>query len=157
MFPRPDRGDFVQSTVACALEQHLLHLKKFTYRLDGDNVRFGLNQDLGFDEKSRNENIRRIGEVRYAVCYTVPHLLIESFTGLKTFRGLLLHRPHGLYLAVPRRPRHRAPAAREGRARIRRSVHRRAVARGGGPRSQRPVQESTRRRNQGYATTLLTR
>jgi adenylylsulfate kinase len=38
-------------------------LQKFAYRLDGDNVRFGLNKDLGFDEKSRNENIRRIGEV----------------------------------------------------------------------------------------------
>jgi adenylylsulfate kinase-like enzyme len=53
-----------KSTIACALEQHLLHLHKFSYRLDGDNVRFGLNKDLGFDEKSRNENIRRIGEVR---------------------------------------------------------------------------------------------
>lgn len=52
-----------KSTIACALEQHLLHLKKFCYRLDGDNIRFGLNKDLGFDEKSRNENIRRIGEV----------------------------------------------------------------------------------------------
>ena len=52
-----------QSTIACALEQHLLHLRKFSYRLDGDNIRFGLNKDLGFDEKSRNENIRRIGEV----------------------------------------------------------------------------------------------
>jgi len=52
-----------QSTIACALEQHLLHLHKFTYRLDGDNIRYGLNKDLGFDEKSRNENIRRIGEV----------------------------------------------------------------------------------------------
>jgi adenylylsulfate kinase len=52
-----------QSTIACALEQHLLHLHKFTYRLDGDNVRLGLNKDLGFDEKSRVENIRRIGEV----------------------------------------------------------------------------------------------
>jgi len=52
-----------KSTIACALEQHLLHLSKFAYRLDGDNVRFGLNKDLGFDEKSRNENIRRIGEV----------------------------------------------------------------------------------------------
>jgi len=52
-----------KSTIACALEQHLLHLHKFSYRLDGDNVRFGLNNDLGFDEKSRNENIRRIGEV----------------------------------------------------------------------------------------------
>ncbi|KAF8161014.1 Adenylylsulfate kinase-domain-containing protein [Crassisporium funariophilum] len=52
-----------KSTIACALEQHLLHLHKFAYRLDGDNVRFGLNKDLGFDEQSRNENIRRIGEV----------------------------------------------------------------------------------------------
>ncbi|KAI0633591.1 adenylylsulfate kinase [Trametes polyzona] len=52
-----------KSTIACALEQHLLHLHKFAYRLDGDNIRFGLNKDLGFDEKSRNENIRRIGEV----------------------------------------------------------------------------------------------
>jgi adenylylsulfate kinase len=55
---------FIQSTIACALEQHLLHLRKFSYRLDGDNIRFGLNKDLGFDERSRNENIRRIGEVR---------------------------------------------------------------------------------------------
>lgn len=46
------------------MEQHLLHLGKFAYRLDGDNIRFGLNKDLGFDEKSRNENIRRISEVR---------------------------------------------------------------------------------------------
>ncbi|KAJ7647423.1 adenylylsulfate kinase [Roridomyces roridus] len=52
-----------KSTIACALEQHLLHSRKFVYRLDGDNIRFGLNKDLGFDEKSRNENIRRISEV----------------------------------------------------------------------------------------------
>ncbi|KAJ3532179.1 hypothetical protein NMY22_g7846 [Coprinellus aureogranulatus] len=56
-----------KSTIACALEQHLLHLNKFAYRLDGDNIRFGLNKDLGFDEKSRNENIRRIGEARYSL------------------------------------------------------------------------------------------
>ncbi|ESZ91352.1 adenylyl-sulfate kinase [Sclerotinia borealis F-4128] len=52
-----------KSTIAIALEQHLLHLGHAAYRLDGDNVRFGLNKDLGFDEKSRNENIRRIAEV----------------------------------------------------------------------------------------------
>jgi len=52
-----------KSTIACAVEQSLLNLHKFTYRLDGDNIRFGLNNDLGFDEASRNENIRRIGEV----------------------------------------------------------------------------------------------
>ncbi|KZZ94819.1 adenylyl-sulfate kinase [Moelleriella libera RCEF 2490] len=52
-----------KSTVATALEQHLLHLGRAAYRLDGDNVRFGLNKDLGFSEKDRNENIRRISEV----------------------------------------------------------------------------------------------
>ncbi|KAK7715485.1 Adenylyl-sulfate kinase [Botryosphaeria dothidea] len=52
-----------KSTIATALEQHLLHLGYAAYRLDGDNVRFGLNKDLGFSEKDRNENIRRIGEV----------------------------------------------------------------------------------------------
>lgn len=52
-----------KSTVATALEQHLLHLGVAAYRLDGDNVRFGLNKDLGFSEKDRNENIRRIAEV----------------------------------------------------------------------------------------------
>ncbi|KAI0044571.1 adenylylsulfate kinase [Auriscalpium vulgare] len=64
-----------KSTIACALEQHLLHMRKFSYRLDGDNIRFGLNRDLGFDEKSRNENIRRIGEVSRlfadAACITI--------------------------------------------------------------------------------------
>lgn len=53
-----------KSTIATALEQHLLHLGIPAYRLDGDNVRFGLNKDLGFSEKDRNENIRRIAEVR---------------------------------------------------------------------------------------------
>jgi len=52
-----------KSTIACALEQHLLHQHKFAFRLDGDNIRHGLNKDLGFDEQSRNENIRRIAEV----------------------------------------------------------------------------------------------
>lgn len=53
-----------KSTIATALEQHLLHQHKSAYRLDGDNVRFGLNKDLGFSPKDREENIRRIAEVR---------------------------------------------------------------------------------------------
>ena len=52
-----------KSTIATALEQHLLHLGLQTYRLDGDNVRFGLNKDLGFSPQDRVENIRRIAEV----------------------------------------------------------------------------------------------
>jgi adenylylsulfate kinase len=52
-----------KSTVACALEQRLLEMGINAYRLDGDNVRFGLNKNLGFSEADREENIRRIGEV----------------------------------------------------------------------------------------------
>ncbi|KAI5862666.1 adenylylsulfate kinase [Durotheca rogersii] len=52
-----------KSTVAVALEQHLLHLGVAAYRLDGDNVRFGLNKDLGFSDGDRAENIRRVAEV----------------------------------------------------------------------------------------------
>ncbi|WP_457746474.1 adenylyl-sulfate kinase [Sulfurimonas sp.] len=52
-----------KSTIANALEEMLFHNKNFTYLLDGDNIRHGLNSDLGFDEASRVENIRRVGEV----------------------------------------------------------------------------------------------
>jgi len=52
-----------KSTIAIALEQHLLQKGLACYRLDGDNVRFGLNKDLGFSPKDREENIRRIAEV----------------------------------------------------------------------------------------------
>jgi adenylylsulfate kinase len=52
-----------KSTIACALEQLLVRRGKHAYRLDGDNVRMGLNRDLGFSAGDRAENIRRIGEV----------------------------------------------------------------------------------------------
>ncbi|MDU3708372.1 MAG: adenylyl-sulfate kinase [Staphylococcus lugdunensis] len=52
-----------KSTVSVALEQALFELGKHAYRLDGDNVRYGLNKNLGFSPEDRKENIRRIGEV----------------------------------------------------------------------------------------------
>lgn len=52
-----------KSTLANALEVRLHELGLHTYLLDGDNVRHGLNVDLGFDDKARVENIRRVGEV----------------------------------------------------------------------------------------------
>src|SRR5215208_2253623 len=52
-----------KSTIAVILEQMLLHQKKHAYRLDGDNIRHGLNKNLGFSAEDRAENIRRIGEV----------------------------------------------------------------------------------------------
>lgn len=52
-----------KTTVANALEQELHKLSFRTYLLDGDNVRHGLSNDLGFSDGDRTENIRRIGEV----------------------------------------------------------------------------------------------
>jgi len=52
-----------KSTIAVILEQMLLHKHKHAYRLDGDNIRMGLNKNLGFSAEDRAENIRRIGEV----------------------------------------------------------------------------------------------
>lgn len=52
-----------KSTIANAVESKLLSLGKHSYLLDGDNIRHGLNKDLGFSDEDRIENIRRIGEV----------------------------------------------------------------------------------------------
>ncbi|WP_196137774.1 adenylyl-sulfate kinase [Aliikangiella sp. G2MR2-5] len=52
-----------KSTIANAVDRILFERGCHTYLLDGDNVRHGLNSDLGFDDNSRKENIRRITEV----------------------------------------------------------------------------------------------
>lgn len=52
-----------KSTVASAVEQVLVKNGVWAYRLDGDNIRHGLNKNLGFSAEDRAENIRRIGEV----------------------------------------------------------------------------------------------
>jgi len=52
-----------KSTIATALEKRLFSLGRHTYVLDGDNVRHGLNRDLGFTDVDRVENIRRVAEV----------------------------------------------------------------------------------------------
>lgn len=52
-----------KSTLVNALERRLFESGHLTYVLDGDNVRHGLNRDLGFTAEDREENIRRIGEV----------------------------------------------------------------------------------------------
>jgi len=49
--------------VAVALEEALYKRGKLAYRLDGDNIRLGINRNLGFSADDRKENIRRIGEV----------------------------------------------------------------------------------------------
>ncbi|MGM0502371.1 MAG: adenylyl-sulfate kinase, partial [Bacillota bacterium] len=52
-----------KSTIAVEVEKQLLQQGKAVYRLDGDNIRHGLNSDLGFSAEDRDENIRRIAEI----------------------------------------------------------------------------------------------
>src|ERR1700726_4353561 len=52
-----------KSTIANLVEKKLYAINRHTYLLDGDNVRHGLNRDLGFTDVDRVENIRRVGEV----------------------------------------------------------------------------------------------
>ena len=52
-----------KSTVAVEVERRLVEAGRAAYLLDGDNLRHGLNADLGFEEADRAENVRRVGEV----------------------------------------------------------------------------------------------
>lgn len=59
-----------KSTIAVELEKMLNDAKKAVYLLDGDNIRHGINSDLEFTDKDRDENIRRIGP-----CFATQELL----------------------------------------------------------------------------------
>ncbi len=67
-----------KTTIASFLEQKLLEQGIHTYLLDGDNVRHGLNKDLGFSEADRTENIRRVAEVA-RLMYDAGLVVITSF------------------------------------------------------------------------------
>ncbi len=63
-----------KSTIAMAAERSLLGRGHLAYVLDGDNVRHGLNKDLGFSPEDRTENIRRVGEV--ANLFTIAGVVV---------------------------------------------------------------------------------
>lgn len=85
-----------KSTIATALEQHLLQLKKSAYRLDGDNIRFGLNKDLGFSPQDREENIRRISEVSLLFASSTTITITSFISPYKADRAIArkLHEAH---------------------------------------------------------------
>jgi bifunctional enzyme CysN/CysC len=56
-----------KSTIANALEKELFSLGMHAYVLDGDNMRLGLNKDLGFTREDRAENVRRVSEVAHSL------------------------------------------------------------------------------------------
>ena len=73
-----------KSTVANLVEKRLFAMGRHTYLLDGDNVRHGLNRDLGFTEEDRVENIRRVAEVARLM---VDAGLIVLVSFISPFRG----------------------------------------------------------------------
>jgi bifunctional enzyme CysN/CysC len=77
-----------KSSIADALEQRLHKRGIRTYILDGDNVRHGLNQDLGFADADRIENIRRIAEVAKLLADAGMVVLISFISPFKAERDM---------------------------------------------------------------------
>ena len=97
-----------KSTVAVALEQVLLARGKLAYRLDGDNVRLGINKNLGFSAEDRTENIRRIGEIAKLFVDTGVIVLSSFVSPYRADRDIVrkLHEDAGMdfievYVDVP--------------------------------------------------------
>ena len=90
-----------KSTIANHLENDLYKLGCHTYLLDGDNVRHGLNRDLGFTHSDRVENIRRMGEVAKLFADAGQIVLTAFISPFKSdramVRGLL---PEGQFIEV---------------------------------------------------------
>lgn len=90
-----------KSTLAHAVEDYLYHLGISTFVLDGDNVRHGLCNDLGFNDKDRVENIRRVGELAKlmieAGVITLTAFISPFKSDRNTARNLV---PHGDFLEI---------------------------------------------------------
>lgn len=87
-----------KSTIATALEHKLIDLDRHAYRLDGDNLRHGLNSDLGFTPEDRTENIRRVGEVSVLLADSGCLVLSSFISPYRADRDAIraLHEQHGL-------------------------------------------------------------
>lgn len=95
-----------KSTLALALEATLHSRGIGSYVLDGDNIRFGLNSDLGFSPSDRTENIRRVGEVARLFCDAGLVVITAFISPYLRDRDLVrsLHRPERfieVYLNTP--------------------------------------------------------
>jgi bifunctional enzyme CysN/CysC len=77
-----------KSTIANLVEKHLYTLGCHTYLLDGDNVRHGLSQDLGFSDADRIENIRRVAEVAALMVDAGLIVLVSMISPFRTERRM---------------------------------------------------------------------
>lgn len=77
-----------KSTIANLVESQLNQMSMHTYLLDGDNIRHGLNKDLGFTEQARAENIRRTAEVSKLMCNAGLITLVSFISPFKAERRM---------------------------------------------------------------------
>jgi adenylyl-sulfate kinase len=87
-----------KSTVASAVEKRLVDAGRLAYRLDGDNLRTGLNADLGFSRAGREENVRRAGEVAGLFADAGLVAIVALISPYRTGRDLArrIHKQAGL-------------------------------------------------------------
>lgn len=115
-----------KSTLAFALERELIDQGRACYVLDGDNVRHGLNRNLGFSHEDRTENIRRIAEVArlmndaglivisaFISPYRADRRVAGDIIGLDSFREVYVSTP--LAVCESRDPKGLYSKAREGK------------------------------------------
>jgi len=82
-----------KSTIAVAVERLLYEQNIKTCLLDGDNLRLGINQDLGFSDADRNENIRRVSEIAKLFCdsgFVTLVSVISPFSAMREKAKLLI-------------------------------------------------------------------
>eukprot|EP00201_Polytomella_parva_P022832 CAMPEP_0175042158 /NCGR_PEP_ID=MMETSP0052_2-20121109/2380_1 /TAXON_ID=51329 ORGANISM="Polytomella parva, Strain SAG 63-3" /NCGR_SAMPLE_ID=MMETSP0052_2 /ASSEMBLY_ACC=CAM_ASM_000194 /LENGTH=288 /DNA_ID=CAMNT_0016304883 /DNA_START=320 /DNA_END=1186 /DNA_ORIENTATION=+ len=90
-----------KSTVACTLEHSLHGMGKLTSLLDGDNIRHGLNCNLGFSAEDREENIRRIGEVSKLISESGVITLVSFISPYRKDRDRIRSRlPSGRFIEI---------------------------------------------------------
>ncbi len=90
-----------KSTLSHAVEEELFKLGLNTFVLDGDNVRHGLNKDLGFSDQDRKENIRRIGEAAKLMLEAGIITLTAFISPFKEEREMVRSlMPHGDFIEV---------------------------------------------------------
>jgi len=90
-----------KSTIANLVEKKLAALGRHTFLLDGDNIRHGLNKDLGFTETDRIENIRRIGEVAKLMADAGLIVLTAFISPFRAEREMVRHMmPEGEFIEI---------------------------------------------------------
>ena len=90
-----------KSTIANEVEKRLHAMGKHTFLLDGDNVRHGLNKDLGFTDTDRIENIRRIGEVAKLMTYAGLIVLTAFISPFRSERQMVREMmPDGEFIEI---------------------------------------------------------